>query len=247
MVDGSYLLVDAQVLDNEILRMTGRPSPSIHRLSQSLCCKNLLRLRHSLYSMMLIARHNIDLLTTYQSEEIWVDGIELSWGFAITIRDDLKLVADFLHIQRLTNACDFLHLILVTTKAESAAIGHTQDAWLPDSFRLILLLGHRYRIFRDPVLRKASDIAIVNKQLDTQISLVASYNIEEMVGNFGLSIALSESLHDNGSTLRRNHVGKLAHVFPSFVIVRSKADSETYHRGTETRARLSIDLASTWR
>lgn len=99
------------------------------------------------------------------------------------VKTQLKRVPHFRFVSDVKRVIRFLEQSLRTKRLDVPAPGHEEGAWVADHSKLLVLLVHRYRIWRDAPLRGLTDMAAFNKSLDTQIALVRGYSAEEMDTN----------------------------------------------------------------
>ncbi len=123
------------------------------------------------------------ILLSYDIEEVELDSLAPSITALNNVKTQLKRVPHFRFFSAVKRVIRFLEQSLRTKRLDVPAPGHEEGAWVADHSKLLVLLVHRYRIWRDAPLRGLTDMAAFNKSLDTQIALVRGYSAEEMDTN----------------------------------------------------------------
>ena len=120
------------------------------------------------------------MLLSYNIEEAELDSLAPSLTAVKNARTQLKQTSQLCLLRDIKRVIQLLEQTLRTKRLDVPAPGHEEGDWVADHSKLLVLLGHRYRIWHDAALRDLTDMAAFNKSLDTQIALVRGYNPEEM-------------------------------------------------------------------
>ena len=96
-------------------------------------------------------------------------------------------------IADLRDFLDVLDRAVRLKKLEGNSVtGHERTGWIPDLFKLLILLGHRNRIWRDQALHSLTNMVDFNQTLDDQIGIVRNYKPEDMERGSILSYGLRD-------------------------------------------------------
>ena len=139
----------------------------------------------------------IGVLCLYQAEEMEFQSLICS---SEILNPALKRILDeggrAFHppwIEDLRDFSDVLDTAVRLKKLEGhPATGHERTGWIPDLFKLLILLGHRNRIWRDKALHRLTNMVDFNKTLDDQIAIVRNYKPEDMERGSILSYGLRD-------------------------------------------------------
>ena len=139
----------------------------------------------------------IGILCLYQVEEMEFQSLACSsemLGPAIkSILDRGGHANDAPWIADLRDFSDLLDRAVRLKKLEgNSATGHERSGWILDLFKLLILLGHRNRIWRDKALYRLTNMVEFNKTLDDQIAIVRNYKPEDMDRGSILSYGLRD-------------------------------------------------------
>lgn len=123
------------------------------------------------------------MLLSYNVEEIELDSLAPSLAAIVSAKAQLQKRLNYPKVdimKDLTDLVEFLEKTLETKRLEVPAPRHEEGAWAADHSKLLVLLGHRHRIWRDAALRELTDMAAFNRSLDAQMALVRGYSCVEM-------------------------------------------------------------------
>lgn len=108
------------------------------------------------------------MLLSYDIEEVELDTLAPSLTAIRNARTQCENGPHSCLLRNTKDVIGFLKQTLRTKRLEMPSPGHEKGAWVADHFKLLVLLGHRYRIWRDAALRELTDMVAFNKSLDTQ-------------------------------------------------------------------------------
>lgn len=132
------------------------------------------------------------ILLSYDIEDVELDSLAPSLIALNSVHTRLESLTHFGYKRDVKRVIQFLEQTLRTKRLEVPAPGHEDGACVADHSKLLVLLAHRYRIWRDAALREVTDMAAFNKSLDAQTALVRGYSLGEMDAT-GLTLLLKDT------------------------------------------------------
>lgn len=136
--------------------------------------------------------HMANILLSYDIEDVELDSLAPSLAALKRVKKQLGRMRHFCFKSDVKRVIRFLEQALKTKRLDVPAPGHEDGAWATDHSELLVLLGHRHRIWRDAALRELTDMAAFNKSLDAHTALVRGYSPEEMDAT-GLMLRLEDT------------------------------------------------------